>query len=193
MKKTITLLSILLLTRVASMAQAEEGRWRIIAGAGFPNIPALVLTNVDKSSGPYQLGFKKFISEKVNWGIVYSFSSAQTKPEIFLNSGGNSFVVNYEATFATLLGNLDYTWKNSKKYNLYSGIALGFVAVSATANITSGTGDAPKLTAANSGFAYHITAIGAHRTFGDSRIGGYAELGFGSNGFLSLGLSYSIH
>jgi hypothetical protein len=91
------------------------------------------------------------------------------------------------------LTNIDYTWANKEKYNLYTGLGLGYVDVSATATITDGSGTAPTFTAAASGLAYHLTAIGVHYKLGSSRFGGYAELGFGYNGIVNAGLSYSIH
>ena len=44
---------------------------------------------------------------------------------------------------------------------------------------------------ASSGLAYHVTAVGIkYKAIGG--FGGYAELGFGYNGVLNLGLQYSF-
>jgi hypothetical protein len=79
MKKTITLVAILLLTKVAIMAQTSEGRTRIILGWGAPNFAASVLSDVDKQTGPIHIGFKHFFTDKLSVGLVYNYSDATTK------------------------------------------------------------------------------------------------------------------
>ena len=191
MKKSILTLGALLVIKLASFAQAEKGTTRIIAGWGAPNIAAAVLSDVDKQTGPIHFGVKHFFSDKISVGLIYNYSDATTKPYLY-NDGTNAFAYKYDAVFSTFLANVDYSWKSGEKHNLYSGLGLGFVNVSASATITTGTGDAPKFTAAASGLGYHVTAIGYHGTLG-AGFGAYAELGYGYNGLINAGLSYSIH
>jgi hypothetical protein len=192
MKKSITLIAIMVITRLAVIAQTSEGKTRIILGWGAPNFAAAGLSDVNEQTGPIHVGFKHFFSEKLSVGAMYNYSDATTK-NYLLTNGTSAFSYNYKTVFSTFLTNIDYTWANKEKYNLYTGLGLGYVDVSATATITDGSGTAPTFTAAASGLAYHLTAIGVHYKLGSSRFGGYAELGFGYNGIVNAGLSYSIH
>ena len=191
MKKTLLLITLGLMTTLVSNAQSAKNRMRIMAGVGFPNIPAAVLSDVDNSTGPYQLGYKVFLTDKFSIGLMYNYASAQTKNKLAYDDNLNPYTYNYEVRFSTFLTQFDYSWSNKENHNWYSGLSLGIVNVKATANITTGSGN-PTFNAADGGLTYHATLVGWHGTIGKG-FGGYAELGYGCNGLINLGATYSFH
>jgi hypothetical protein len=163
-------------------------------GYGIPNIPANVLATTGESSGPIEIGFKYFLSDKWSIGLMYNSSSATTE-KINVNDGiGNDYDYSFGVSFNTFLTQVDYTWKNDEKYSLYSGVGLGYVDVTADVNLTVNSGTASEsitFSAAESTVAYHLTFIGANsRLIGG--LGVYAELGYGYNGIFNGGLSYKF-
>ena len=103
MKKTLLLITLGLMTTLVSNAQSAKNRMRIMAGVGFPNIPAAVLSDVDNSTGPYQLGYKVFLTDKFSIGLMYNYASAQTKNKLAYDDNLNPYTYNYEVRFSTFL------------------------------------------------------------------------------------------
>ena len=122
---------------------------------------------------------------------MYNYASAQTKNKLAYDDNLNPYTYNYEVRFSTFLTQFDYSWSNKENHNWYSGLSLGIVNVKATANITTGSGN-PTFNAADGGLTYHATLVGWHGTIGKG-FGGYAELGYGCNGLINLGATYSFH
>ena len=191
MKKTLLIITLGLMTSLVSNAQSSKGKMRIMAGFGVPNFAAASLSNVDEKFGPYQIGYKYFMTDKFSIGLMYNYSSAKTTNMIGVNNNGDNYTYNYAVTFNTFLAQLDYSWYNRPSHNWYSGLSLGTVNVNAKATVTLGNGLAPEFTSASSGLAYHITAVGYHGNIGKN-FGLYSELGFGYNGLLNAGLTYSF-
>ncbi len=181
-----------------AFSQIEAGKMRIMVGYGLPNIPAKSLSNTSASSGPLEIGYKYSINDKWSIGLMYNHSSATTE-DININDGnGNDYTYSFGVTFNTFLTQVDYHWANTEKYNLYSGIGLGYVSVTGTTNMTVNTGVNPDPTdptltfsAVSSGMAYHITAIGINSKIVGG-LGVYSELGVGYNGYFNAGLSYTF-
>jgi opacity protein-like surface antigen len=178
----------------ATFAQVKKGDFRLMVGYGIPNTPARVLSATSESSGPIGIGFKYFLNDKLSIGSTYNTSSATTD-KININDGlGNDFDYSFGVSFNTFLTQIDYSWKNDEKYNLYSGFGIGYVSVSANVdfNINSGSADESiKFSATESKTAYHLTFIGLNSKL-IGGLGAYAELGLGYNGIFNGGLSYSF-
>ena len=191
MKKIYLVLALALTTTLVN-AQTAKNKMRIMLGYGFPNVPAAVLgDDVDTKTGPYQIGYKLFLSDNFSVGLMYNTASATTKTAVGIDENLNPYSYNFDLSFSTFLTQLDYSWANKPTHNWYSGLSLGYSNVSAKVNVTTGSGN-PTFTAASSGLAYHLTLVGYHGTLGKG-FGVYSELGYGFNGIFNGGFSYSFN
>ena len=189
MKKIYLILALVSSTVIVN-AQTAKNKMRIMVGYGLPNIPAAIIGDVDTKTGPYEIGYKVFLSDKFSIGLMYNYASASTKTALDYDPNGNAYSYNFDVSFSTFLTQLDYAWVNKTSHNWYSGLSLGYANVTANLNLITGSSN-PTFTAANSGFAYHLTLVGYHGTLGKG-FGVYSELGYGFNGIFNAGLSYSF-
>jgi hypothetical protein len=192
--KNKILLLLGIISSSAAIAQVKQGDFRLMLGYGIPNIPAKALATTSESSGPLQIGFKYFIKDNLSIGAMYNKSSATTEKVNIIDGLGNDYSYSIGISFNTFLTQIDYTWKNELKYNLYSGVGLGYVDVNSEINMTvnSGTGDESlSFSAAKSNAAYHLTFIGINSKLAGG-LGVYSELGYGYNGIFNAGLSYKF-
>jgi hypothetical protein len=204
MKKTISLICALvamILSNASAQNKSDDipfdnGAMSISVGYGFPS----VFSDLDGYTGvgPFEIGCNYHLSKKVSIGLIYTYSHA-TSP-VFLYSDVDQFgnvstsAYKYGVTYSTFLTRFDYFWKNSKKSAIYSGLALGYVGVSATMVVVTDGGNTASISsfsAAANGLAYHLTAVGIKYKAID-RFGVFAELGYGREGILNLGLHYSF-
>jgi len=171
----------------------KKGDMSIMVGYGLPNL----VSNFDGATGygPFEIGYQYHLSNKVSIGLIYTYAHA-TGPTINYADGlGNSFSYDYDVSYSTFLVRGDYFWVNKNKTAIYSGLGLGYVSVSSSVVMVSGTNTSASIaafSATESGLAYHLTALGIkYKAFG--HLGVFAELGYGYNGALNLGLQYTIH
>jgi hypothetical protein len=78
---------------------------------------------------------------------------------------------------------------------LYSGAALGTFSIDSELELVSGNKDLAVLyNGLANGMSYHINAIGYKGRFTkSSKLGAFAELGFGMNGIFNAGLQYTFN
>ncbi len=175
----------------------DKGTMSIFAGYGLPN----VVNNLDGYTGigPLEIGYQYHLSKKVSIGLIYTYSHFSSPTFTFTDidaNTGNTLTSEYayDVTYTTFLARFDYFWKNSKKSAIYSGLAVGYVDVSSNMAILTDGGNTTSIvafSAASSSVAFHLTAIGIkYKAFGN--LGGFAELGYGCNGIVNLGLQYSF-
>jgi len=177
----------------------QKGNMSVFAGFGASNTIANTLSSVgtDASNtfGPYIIGYQYHITDKLMLGLVYTYQSAATGKQT-IQSGTDEVSYKTNVNVSTFLSQLNYSWLTSEKQQciLYSGIALGTYSVNAELDVLSGNKDLAKPYAdLKDGIGYHITAIGFKGRFKkDSKLGSFAELGYGVNGIFNVGLQYTF-
>ncbi len=111
------------------------------------------------------------------WGGVVSFSGQYFYQKSNKTALGGILSVslgNIDNSAISLLGAWRHSWIYKKKFNLYTKLALGIAN-----NIDKG----------DTAIAFQVSPIGM--TFG-SRLFGTFELGIGAQGFLVLGIGYTL-
>jgi len=133
-------------------------------------------------------GFKGdwFINEHYSFGIVHGWQTIETR----LLRQGNSFETG--TIHKLYLGFRGLYHYGIKKWDLYSGIKLGFV-YKRPRNVKTEPGQTPYLKSLNNDIVFQpgIVAFGAFYSIKDNISLG-SELSIGSPSFLSLGLAYRL-
>jgi hypothetical protein len=201
MKKLI--LSALLCAGIFQSLSAQvfqKGNMSVFAGVGASNTVANALNSVGEdasnSFGPYILGYQYHLSDKLMLGLAYSYQSASTgKQTIVTATDAVSYKTNLNISM--FMTQLNYAWYQNEKQAmvLYSGVSAGTFSVEGELEIISGNKDlAVKYNSLSNGVSYHLTAIGYKGRFTkSSKLGAYAELGFGMNGLFNAGLNYTFN
>lgn len=188
MKKLFLLLTFCL---CAFYLQAQS-KWEIRLGYGLASAPEIIdgLSNLSTSLisigtvkassnlsyGPIAVGVNYYPMHKLSVGLQYSNTKLNNTLELN-NAVGSS---DYKNTYNVIMARSDYYYATGF-IQVYSGLGAG-VSFAKSVPTNGTTGNDVKST----DFAYQINAIGARvgRT-----IGAFAELGFGYNGVLNLGIS----
>ena len=127
--------------------------------------------------------------------MIYNWSWALTKEKNVLTSTSD-YSYKYAITINTFQTQFIYLWVNEldkEKINCYSGVSLGGAIVKAKTKlkIRNGNADVAKFNEAVSGLAYQVIIIGHQAIFG-KHFGCYAELGYGFNGILNAGATWTF-
>lgn len=196
-------LSILLCAGLFQSLSAQvykKGNMTLYAGLGASNVVANALNSVGEgaaySVGPYILGYQYHLTDKLMIGLAYTYQSASTGKQTVTTATDNvSFRTNLNVS--TFLSQINYSWYNNENQALilYSGAALGTFSIDSELELVSGNKDLAVLyNGLANGMSYHITAIGYKGRFTkSSKLGAFAELGFGMNGIFNAGLQYTFN
>jgi len=201
MKKLM--LNILLCAGIFPFASAQvykKGDMSLFFGVGASNTLATTLSSVGEGAsntfGPYIIGYQYHLTDKLTIGLAYTHQSASTG-KVTIDNGIDNVSYQTNFTFSTFLSQLNYSWYNNENgaFVLYSGASVGTFTMNAELEIISGNQDlANKYTGVSEGIAYHITAIGFKGRFTKtSKLGAFAELGFGFNGLFNGGIQYTFN
>lgn len=200
MKKRI--LSILLCAGLFQSLSAQvykKGNMTLYAGVGASNAVANSLNSIGEgaanSVGPYILGYQYHLTDKLMIGLGYSYQSASTgKQTIVTATDAVSFKTNLNVS--TFFSQVNYSWYNNENQAmvLYSGAALGTYTINADLELISGNKDlAVVYKGLADGMSYHVTLLGYKGGFTkSSKLGAFAELGYGMNGIFNAGLQYTF-
>lgn len=135
----------------------------------------LVGSNTDHRYGPIMLGVNYYLTPRLSAGVLYSNTSSRS-----VISGENTADSYYKNAYNVFMARTDYRYVN-KIVQLYSGISVGASFAKTKPDNVSNT-----KTASTTDIAYQINALGIRA---GKKIGAFAELGFGYNGILNLGVS----
>ncbi|NDC29870.1 MAG: hypothetical protein EBZ58_02790 [Bacteroidetes bacterium] len=197
------LLSILLFAGIGQFTSAQvytKGNMSLFFGVGASNTFANKLSSIGEgasnSFGPYIIGYQFHLSDKLTIGLAYTNQSASTGKVTIDNGTDNvSFKTNF--TFSTFLSQLNYSWYDNQNgaFVLYSGLSAGTYTLNAELEVISGNKELAKINSdISEGLAYHITAIGFKGRFTKtSKLGAFAELGYGYNGLFNGGIQYTFN
>lgn len=186
--------------KIASAQVYKKGNMSLFLGVGASNSLANTLSSVGEGAsntlGPYIIGYQYYLTDKLTIGIAYSYQSASTGKVTIDNGIDNvSFRTNF--TFSTFLSQLNYNWYNNENaaFVLYSGVSAGTYTINASLEVISGSQELASIyNGISEGLAYHITAIGYKGRFTKtSKLGAFAELGFGYNGVFNGGIQYTFN
>ena len=197
MKKiTLSIASFIILTLGVSLEAnsqvVTQGSSHIFVGYGLPNIPAMLVTALGagggSSFGPFVASYQYGVIDKLAIGGQIGYASGTSSDQTWTEFNGSSIVTqHYSLTLSivTVMAKADYHYLSSDKADLYSGLMVGYGIASVS---TSGTKDPSGATISAGGTSYAITAIGFRYIFTDN-IGAYADLGYGVNGIITVGVS----
>ena len=197
------LLFILLFSGIIQFSSAQvykKGNMSLFLGVGASNTIAKTLSSIGEGAsntfGPYIIGYQCHLSDKITFGLAYTIQSASTGNVTIDNGTDNvSFKTNF--TFSTFLSQLNYSWYDNENgaFVIYSGLSAGTFTLNAELEVLSGNKELAKINSdISEGLAYHITAIGFKGRFTKtSKLGAFAELGYGYNGLLNSGIQYTFN
>ncbi|MCB9285568.1 MAG: hypothetical protein H6563_16055 [Lewinellaceae bacterium] len=125
--------------------------------------------------GAVGLGYSRYLSPRWTVGATVNYHGFNTA--INFDNGDQAFI---KDRFYTFLLDTDYRWVNQPGVQLYSGLCLG-------ATYWEYFYEKPSLTVSNhTFFNMQVTPIGIRV---GNQIGGFFELGLGSNGLIVAGIS----
>ncbi len=197
------LLFILLSLGIIQFTSAQvykKDNMSLFFGVGASNALANTLSSVGEGAsntfGPYIIGYQYHLSDKLTIGLAYTNQSASTGKVTIDNGTDNvSFKTNF--TFSTFLSQLNYSWYDNENgaIVLYSGLSAGTFTLNAGLEVLSGSKELAIINSdISEGMAYQITAIGYKGRFTKtSKLGAFAELGFGFNGIFNGGVQYTFN
>ncbi|QIL41884.1 hypothetical protein G7074_23020 [Pedobacter sp. HDW13] len=125
--------------------------------------------------GPIIVGANYYLTARLTAGVLYSNTSSKSTV-----SAGSTAGSDYKNTYNVFMARTDYRYVN-KTIQLYSGISLG----ASIAKTKPENGNSTN-TASSTDFAYQVNALGIRA---GKNIGAFAELGFGYNGIINVGIS----
>lgn len=197
--KTIKMLSVLLILSCMHPLMAQEkGSSEFSLGYGLATSTQFVydigdmwgsiftLGNVtydrEKSSGAIHLGYKYSIGNKFTLGAVFVYEQVNNDVK-----SGNDLLGKNVNRFYTLALESDFRYISKEKFQMYSGLGLGY---------TFGNQDFEASAATEQDADYQVHLINFQITGIGVRVGksfgGFAELGFGYKGIINLGISYQF-
>jgi hypothetical protein len=177
----------------------NKGNMSLFLGVGASNTLANTLSKVGEGAsnavGPFILGYQYHLSDKLTIGLAYTYQSASTG-KVVIDNGIDNVTFQTNLNFSTFLSQLNYSWYNNENnaFVLYSGLSVGTFTVKSDLEILSGNEELATIyTGVTEGLAHHITAIGFKGQFTKtSKLGAFAELGFGYNGVFNGGIQYTF-
>ncbi len=197
------LLSILLCAGLFQSLSAQvykKGNMTLYAGTGYRNSVAIILKDVgdgtSDSEGPILLGYQYHLTDKLMIGLSYSLQAASTG-KVKTETATDNVVYRTNMVLSCFMSQLNYTWYSHEKQSfiLYSGASIGTFSVNKSLEIISGNKDlATAYSNISDEMAYHFTAFGFKGRFSkDSKLGAFAELGYGANGLFNAGINFSFN
>ena len=154
----------------------------------FETIAAQTIANIDlvngKNIGSFFLEYKHPISEKLMIGATFAY---QTVSHDYQNRSDKTIIGTEKNTFYTFAAEIDYNYIDKTKFQLYSGLGLGYTMLKDSFAYKSGS--LSNLSGSSGLFNYHITGLGL--SFGE-KIGFFLEAGFGYKGIISGGLNFNF-
>ena len=178
----------------------KKGNMSLFFGVGASNTLANTLSKVGEGAsnvvGPYIFGYQYHLTDKLTIGLAYTHQSASTG-KVTTEGAFDNVTYQTNLNFSTFLSQLNYSWYNNENnaFILYSGLSVGTFTIESDLEILSGNKDlATVYSGITEDFAYHITAIGFKGRFTKtSKLGAFAELGFGYNGVFNGGIQYTFN
>ena len=178
----------------------KKGNMSLFFGVGASNSLANTLSKVGEGAsnavGPYIFGYQYHLTDKLTIGLAYTHQSASTG-KVTIEDAFDNVTYRTNLNFSTFLSQLNYSWYNNENnaFILYSGLSVGTFTVKSDLEILSGNEELATIyTGVTEGLAHHITAIGFKGRFTKtSKLGAFAELGFGYNGVFNGGIQYTFN
>ncbi len=140
-----------------------------------------------RNSNPtFFLSVNFFKSKRIELGVGLGYQHAYLEDEIFFNDfiAGNLNPIGQTVDYYTVLPQIRLNWFQSTDgfFELYSGAALSLTLVAEQYSNNQGNTYYPIP-------GLHITGMGVRM---GKKIGGFMEIGAGSRGFMSAGISYRL-
>ena len=174
--KKITFLVIAICMLQTLQAQIEESNSLISVGVGLS--PTFYSGNgFEAGVPPIEVSYEYMLKEKLSIGAFAGYASAEFR------ASGFNFGYDYTYILAGALGN--YHFVNDEKFNVYAGVKLGYVNVSATEVGTAGVGFS-----VDGSTVVYGGQLGARYWFSDS-IAINAEAGYGIS-ILRAGITFKL-
>lgn len=130
----------------------------------------------------YGLGYRYHVTPRFNVGLDLGYM--QFKADYELKKEGDVQEGTRKTNFVLILPSAEYAYMSKRKVRLYGNASAGVTTLSGTSSVGAAANNDKDYS--STVFAFQINPIGVR--YGE-RFGGFAELGFGFKGFLSLGFS----
>lgn len=193
-KNTVHLIVLLLSICSLAQAQSEENKlklYRLDVSAGLytsKDIYSSINFNTSdtwgkNSTATYFLSTSFYKKKKTEVGLAFGYQKPNLENRTII--GNNGATGTLDVQYYTIMPQVRFNWVTSEDnlFEMYSifGFALTFVDESYTNEVdTDGFYPVP---------GAHVTGLGLR--FGD-KFGGFVEIGFGTKGMMSGGLSYRL-
>lgn len=134
----------------------------------------------NSSTGSWSLGYRNHISNRIAFGGDFSFQAVKSEFEHKKNGSEST----EEITYLTVMPALDVTYYRSNVVRLYGTVmaGVGLLSTKVTRSDEELNDGGDDMAA----FAFQLNPIGVRV---GKQIAGFAELGVGTKGFVTLGLS----
>ncbi len=179
MKKTIFTLALALTSIFVS---AQKGKFTIALGTTENATPWAFGVNKDffeKKSIPIHFEAGYHLTNKLQLALAVNHSSGETKE---LDLIFFSYKADLKVTSVMLRTNI--FWLNKEKFQLGSGLGMGYVSASEDVTSISGVGTVDPT---ESAFRIHLNLLDA-RYFFTEKIGVYGNFGFAAQGVYGIGV-----
>jgi opacity protein-like surface antigen len=133
--------------------------------------------------GPVQLGYKRVIDDYLGIGLMASYTHFNSE---YLKKSDKSVLFTTNNFFWAVMVKLDFYYVINEWVQMYSGGSFGVINCDRTQRIPND----PKpynLNETLPSYQLNLFSLRAGKS-----IGGYFELGFGTNGIINLGVSYKF-
>ena len=142
-----------------------------------------------RSAGTFLLGYTRNLNRVVSMGVIFSYMPANSdftdysydKP----GNGSNEITGSASDNILGAITRITFSYVSKPAFRIYSGIAIGVTVDCGTVTYNGNTVSRRKLYPAG-----EITLFGVR--FGRA-LGGFVEMGFGTNGIITAGISYKIN
>ncbi|MBR6841815.1 MAG: hypothetical protein IKM77_05890 [Prevotella sp.] len=183
--KKLMMIAAMMVASLSASAQNDDLKNEIGVYYGFGSASTVVSTIATSLTafssgdqrgfwGPIGLEYYYHVSPVVGVGAMASIAGCK-----WGNDGEQ------KTKYITVMPAVKFNWLRKNHFGMYSGLAAGliFTSISSSKGNTSGDSSATN-------FMAQITALGAE--FGGQQLRGFAELGFGERGVLTVGLRYKF-
>ena len=199
MKKIMMMVAVALMTAMNVNAQSEDLKNEVNVSYGFGSLSQLgdgigeglgqVFSNTEYDDG-FILGpisveyFRHCNNPRLAIGGIVSYSKWDS--DILKKSGSQEKVGERNRNYFSVMPAIKWYWVNKNSFGLYSKAAAGIAFLNSTEKdlATSKSEDD-----SSSHFMFQCSVIGAE--FG-KQVRGFAELGFGHQGFVQVGIRYKF-
>ena len=199
MKKIMMMVAVALMTAMSVNAQSENLKNELSLSYGFGSTSqmgsglgeglSLVFSDTEYDDGsifgPVSVEyFRHFNNPRLAVGGFVSYSKWDS--DILKKGGNHEKVGERNRSYFAVMPAIKWYWVNKNSFGLYSKAAAGIAFLSSTEKdfATSKSEDD-----SSSHFMFQCSVIGAE--FG-KQVRGFAELGFGNQGFVQVGIRYKF-